>query len=143
MTRTICIGRPSAEQKRVYSAVLSAHLAARQVLADGLVAADAYDVALTALDAEGLGKNFLHSLGHGVGIEVHELPVLGPKSTQPLLAGNVVTVEPGVYLPNFGGVRIEDCGVITTTKTPTPNEPNAALPDFRSFATSPLELLVV
>ena len=107
-----------------------------------MAAASAYDAALASLDSQGLGEKFLHSLGHGVGIEVHELPVLGPKSTHLLQAGNVLTVEPGVYLPNFTVVRIEDCGVIMPS-TPTPDAPDTASPGFRSFASSPLELLVV
>ncbi|MDR3137057.1 MAG: aminopeptidase P family protein [Coriobacteriales bacterium] len=172
MSRTLCIGPPSAQQKRLYDAVLLAHLQARQVLGAGTTGRAAWQQAVAVLDSQGLAEHFLHSLGHGVGIEVHESPTLGPKSTQALVADNVITVEPGVYLAGFGGVRIEDCGIIAhpvasgttaTAITNTAQDTAAAVPNstqagiaqavaqssatdatgFQSFATSPLELLVI
>jgi len=113
MTRTVVIGKASDKQRSVYEAVLAAHTKAKQGIKAGITGKQAHELALGELKAAGLDEAFTHSLGHGVGIEIHELPALSPKNTQPLLAGNVVTVEPGVYLPGFGGVRIEDFGLVT------------------------------
>lgn len=112
MTRTLVIGEATEEQRRVYSAVLDAQAKARTGIRAGITGKQADAIAREAFKAAGLAKAFTHSLGHGVGINVHEKPTLSPHNDRPLLAGNVVTVEPGVYLPGFGGVRIEDFGVV-------------------------------
>jgi Xaa-Pro aminopeptidase len=74
---------------------------------------DADAAARTVIDVQGLGSAFGHGLGHGVGIQIHEAPVLRPESTDVLEPGNVVSVEPGIYLPGEGGVRIEDLVLVT------------------------------
>jgi len=108
MTRTVVIGRASDEQRAVYDAVLAANEAGRAAVCAG-ARGDAVDgVARALLTERGYGEAFGHGLGHGVGLEVHEMPGLRRTSTDVLQAGHVVTVEPGVYLPGFGGVRIED-----------------------------------
>jgi len=92
----------------VYDAVLAANEAGRAAVRAG-ARGDAVDgVARTLLTERGFGEAFGHGLGHGVGLEVHEMPGLRKSSTDILVPGHVVTVEPGVYLPGFGGVRIED-----------------------------------
>jgi Xaa-Pro aminopeptidase len=108
MTRTVVVGRASDEQRRVYDAVLAANEAGRAAVRAG-AHGDAVDgVARALLTERGYGEAFGHGLGHGVGLEVHEMPGLRKRSTDVLVSGHVVTVEPGVYLPGFGGVRIED-----------------------------------
>ncbi|MDR2672984.1 MAG: aminopeptidase P family protein [Coriobacteriales bacterium] len=118
MTRTLVIGQPTSQQKDVYAAVLEAHNQAKAALRSGLAGAKAHDIALQCLAQRGHAEHFSHSLGHGVGIEVHESPSLAPNSKDVLEPGNVVTVEPGVYLAGSGGVRIEDCGVICAYSFP-------------------------
>ncbi|MDR2493130.1 MAG: Xaa-Pro peptidase family protein [Coriobacteriales bacterium] len=112
-TRTLCVGEPSDEQRTLYDAVLEAHEAARALLAPGVTGKQAHECALAVLARHELDEYFTHSLGHGVGLDIHELPSLSPVSDDVLAAGSVVTVEPGAYLPGLGGVRIEDCGVVT------------------------------
>lgn len=112
MTRTVVVGRADDEQRRVYEAVLAANEAGHAAVRAG-VAARAVDAAardlLTGLK---MGEYFGHSLGHGVGLEIHELPRLSTRSDDILRTGAVVTIEPGVYMPGFGGVRIEDLVVV-------------------------------
>jgi len=113
MTRTLSVGRPSAESRRIYDLVLRANRAGIEAVrpeASG-VAVDA--LARDVIAAAGHGSHFGHGLGHGIGLEVHESPSLSPLSQDTLTAGMVVTVEPGVYLPDSGGVRIEDDVVVT------------------------------
>ncbi len=108
MTRTVVLGRASDEQRRVYEAVLAANEAGRAAVRAGARGADVDGVARALLTQLGYGEAFGHGLGHGVGLQVHEMPGLRRSSTDVLEPGHVVTVEPGVYLPGFGGVRIED-----------------------------------
>jgi Xaa-Pro aminopeptidase len=126
MTRTVCLGEASAKQRRVYETVLAAHEAGKQAIAPGVAASSVHEAAAAVIAAAGFGDYFLHSLGHGVGLEVHEEPTLHPKSEAVLQEGNVVTVEPGIYLPGVGGVRIEDFGVVRAG-------------GFESFTASPRE----
>ena len=112
-TRTIAIGEPSAEQRSIYNAVYAANATVRKELRPGVTGAQMHELAEGVLADAGYGGKMGHSLGHGVGIDIHELPVLSFSNDKPLVAGNVVTDEPGVYLPGQAGVRIEDCGVIT------------------------------
>ncbi|AAF10817.1 M24 family metallopeptidase [Deinococcus radiodurans] len=113
MTRTVAVGTPSAEMKRVYDAVLEAEEAAIAAIRPGVRAADLDKLARDLLTRHGLGEAFAHSLGHGVGLEVHEGPGLRGTSQDVLEAGMVITIEPGAYLPGVGGVRIEDLILVT------------------------------
>lgn len=111
-TRTVATGEPGGRAREVYEVVLEAQGAALDALAVG-VAGEAVDTAARQVIAEaGLGSRFGHGLGHGVGLEVHEAPRLSQRSEDVLEAGEVVTVEPGVYLPGELGVRIEDLVVV-------------------------------
>jgi Xaa-Pro aminopeptidase len=113
MTRTVVLGEPADWQREIYELVAAAQAAGRAALAVGadVVAVDkaARDVIVEA----GHGEHFSHGLGHGVGLEIHEAPGIGPLGAGTLAAGMAVTVEPGVYLPGHGGVRIEDTLVVT------------------------------
>jgi Xaa-Pro aminopeptidase len=112
-TRTTSAGEPSEEARAVYELVLSAQLAGLKDVRAGRGGRDVDSVARRLIEAGGYGENFGHGLGHGVGIEVHEAPRLSQRSDDILAPGNVVTVEPGVYLPGRFGVRIEDLVVVT------------------------------
>ena len=111
-TRTFATGDPGTEARDVYELVREAQAAALQALRPGLSCRDADAVARETIKAAGHGEHFGHGLGHGVGIEVHEAPRLAASSEDELRAGNVVTVEPGVYLPGKLGVRIEDLVIV-------------------------------
>ena len=113
MTRTVSLGRASARQREIYDAVLAANLAGIDAIRAGLPGREVDAVARAVIEARGFAENFGHGLGHGVGLEVHELPGVGQRSTEELRVGNVVTIEPGIYLPGFGGVRIEDLVVVS------------------------------
>ena len=113
MTRTVIIGKPSEEQLAVYNTVLDAQMKALEVIKPGLKGKDVDSVARQYISQKGYGNYFGHGLGHGVGLEIHEAPRLSPKGEDVLLPGMVVTVEPGIYIENFGGVRIEDMVVLT------------------------------
>ncbi len=108
LTRTFLIGKPSQKQAKIYETVRKAQQKAFESLREGVKAKDADAVARKVIKQAGYGKYFVHSLGHGVGLEVHEQPTLSSESKDLLKAGNVVTVEPGIYIVGFGGVRIED-----------------------------------
>ncbi|KQR40810.1 Xaa-Pro peptidase family protein [Deinococcus sp. Leaf326] len=113
MTRTVAVGNPSEEMRRIYRAVHEAEAAAVAAVKPGVRAADLDAVARDILTAHGLGEAFAHSLGHGVGLEVHERPGLRAMSEDVLEAGMIVTIEPGAYVPGLGGVRIEDLLLVT------------------------------
>lgn len=109
LTRTFCLGQPANETYHaVYQAVAAAHQHAAAHLRPGLTGHEADRLARDVIEQAGFGERFVHSLGHGVGLAVHEKPGLGPQSQDVIQVGNVVTVEPGIYLPGWGGVRIED-----------------------------------
>jgi Xaa-Pro aminopeptidase len=108
ITRTYVAGKPSARQRRMYDAVLRAHDSALECIQEGAMTNEVDHRARQILSKRGYGEFFVHSLGHGVGLEVHEPPRLSPYSSEKLRIGYVVTVEPGVYVPGYGGVRIED-----------------------------------
>lgn len=114
MTRTVVVGSASEKQKEIYSIVLDAQKVALEVLREGLRCSDGDKAARDVITACGYADNFGHSTGHSVGIEIHETPNLSAKSEDVLKAGNVVSVEPGIYIEGFGGVRIEDLVQITT-----------------------------
>ncbi|HEV2387351.1 MAG TPA: Xaa-Pro peptidase family protein [Candidatus Acidoferrales bacterium] len=115
LTRTLYLGRASARVRRWYRAVLEAQAAARDALRPGVPAEAPDAAARKVLAGYGLDRAFVHSTGHGLGIEVHEEPRLGRGQSQPLDAASVVTIEPGVYLEGVGGIRIEDDVLVTPT----------------------------
>jgi Xaa-Pro aminopeptidase len=108
MTRTLVAGKPSEKQKKLYQTVKTAQETALEAVKPNVKAKDVDAAARKIFADAGYGEYFVHGLGHGVGLEVHEPPTLSPESKDVLVAGNVVTVEPGVYLVGYGGVRIED-----------------------------------
>jgi Xaa-Pro aminopeptidase len=112
-TRTFAVGEPVESAREVYEVVLDAQLAALDAVRAGIGGEPLDAVAREAIEAAGHGDRFGHGLGHGVGLEVHEAPRLSKRSEDVLEAGEVVTIEPGVYLPGELGVRIEDLVVIT------------------------------
>jgi Xaa-Pro aminopeptidase len=111
-TRTFATGDPGAEAREVYEVVLAAQLASLEAVRAGAKSEDVDAVARKVIGDAGHGERFGHGLGHGVGLEIHEVPVLSPRSDEELAAGEVVTVEPGIYLPGKFGVRIEDFVVV-------------------------------
>ncbi len=113
MTRTVCVGEPTEEMREVYGIVRTAQDAARAAAKPGISGADLDEVARAVIRDAGYGDAFGHSLGHGVGLEIHEFPVASPQRKTLMAPGNVVTIEPGIYLPGKFGVRIEDFVVIT------------------------------
>ena len=115
MTRTVALGRVSEEQKRVYDTVLRAQTASLEKMCAGVSCFDADKAARDVIKDAGYGDYFGHGTGHGVGVEIHEFPRVSPLSKDVLRAGNVVTAEPGIYLPGKFGVRIEDMALITET----------------------------
>jgi Xaa-Pro aminopeptidase len=119
LTRTVSIGAPSHEARRVYDAVRDAHAAAIAAVKPGVEASTVDAAARNVLFEHGLGEAFGHGTGHGLGLDVHEEPRVGkPRTDMPsviLAPGMVFTIEPGAYLPGFGGVRIEDDVLVTAT----------------------------
>ncbi len=113
ITRTVIIGPSNSQFVEIYRVVQAAQTAALQAIEPGITGAEVDSVAREVIAEAGYGDYFSHSLGHGVGLEVHELPRLGKTGDEPLAAGNVVTVEPGIYLSDWGGVRLEDMVAIT------------------------------
>jgi Xaa-Pro aminopeptidase/Xaa-Pro dipeptidase len=113
MTRTVVIGEPSKKMVEVYNIVLEAEQLALKEYKPGVPALEVDAVARNYIDKMGYGNNFGHSLGHGVGREIHEAPVIGYRNDKKLQSGMVVSDEPGIYVPGFGGVRIEDLLVVT------------------------------
>ena len=113
MTRTVCLGRPDERFLEVYDVVLRAQETAERAIRPGITGQEADEIAREVIRDAGFGPHFGHGLGHGVGLAIHEGPRLGQTSTEILQPGMTVTVEPGIYLPDWGGVRIEDLVVIT------------------------------
>jgi Xaa-Pro aminopeptidase len=113
VTRTVAYGEPAAEMREVYGVVLEAQAAATGGIRAGMTGPEADRLARQVIEAAGHGPRFGHSLGHGIGLEVHEAPRLGRKSEDRLESGMTVTIEPGVYLEGIGGVRIEDDALVT------------------------------
>jgi Xaa-Pro aminopeptidase len=113
MTRTVVMGTADERQRAMYAATLAAQGAVIEALKPGMSGLEAQGIAETVIAEHGFEGSFTHSLGHGVGIDIHELPLLAPKVEDRLEVGHVLTVEPGIYIEGFGGVRIEDYGTIT------------------------------
>ena len=115
ITRTVAVGEPSPKLRDMYNAVLESQLLAVEKVGPGMTGIEADAIARNYLTSKGYGEAFGHSTGHGIGLEVHEGPALSFRSETVLEPNMVVTIEPGVYLPGIGGVRIEDDIVITET----------------------------
>ena len=130
MTRTVAIKRADEEKKRVYDIVLKAQLAALEKIKSGVLCSDIDKTARDIITEAGYGEYFGHSTGHGVGLEIHEAPVVSSKSNQVLKSGMIITDEPGIYLPQKFGVRIEDMVCVTEN-------------GYRNFVSLPKELIIV
>jgi Xaa-Pro aminopeptidase len=113
MTRTLCVGEPSAAQRELHALVGRAQAAGREAVRAGATAQAVDAAARRVVEAAGRGPQFPHGTGHGVGLEIHEAPYVGRTSTATLCESSVVTVEPGVYLEGIGGVRTEDTVLVT------------------------------
>ncbi len=130
MTRTFVVGEPSTWQVELHALVAEAARAGREAVKPGLALADLDAAARSVIERAGHGEHFGHGLGHGTGLDIHEAPMIGPRSEGRLIAETTITVEPGVYLPGRGGVRIEDSLLVTAD-------------GHRSLTTSPRDLRVV
>lgn len=124
MTRTVSVGAPSPDAQRIFDVVFAAQAAGRDAVAAGVECAEVDRACRDIIEDAGWGEAFVHSTGHGVGLEIHEDPRVATTSTASLRPGFVVTVEPGVYLSGIGGVRIEDTVVVTDSGS----EPLTAFP---------------
>lgn len=129
MTRTVCVGEPTQQQLDMYALVRRTHEECAAAIRPGVDGHEIHELSRKIIADAGYGAYYGHGLGHGVGIDIHELPNLGRASIV-LEEGNVVTVEPGVYLPGVGGVRLEDYGLVTAD-------------GFVPFTQSPHELQVI
>lgn len=129
-TRTVVVGQPNEEQLRIYNAVKRANAEVRNTVRAGVTGIEMHKLAEQILAEEGFEGLMGHGLGHGVGLDIHEEPCLNLRNDEPLPAGVIVTVEPGVYVAGQNGVRIEDCGQVTED-------------GFKSFCTLTHELMVV
>ena len=130
MTRTVCVGQPSDEQRHVYDVVREAHEACAAAAHAGCIGRDIHEVAVRVISDAGYGDCFKHGLGHGVGLEIHERPSFNRSWDRPVPEGSVVTIEPGIYLPGRFGIRLEDFGVVTAD-------------GYRPFTRSTHDLVVV
>jgi Xaa-Pro aminopeptidase len=126
MTRTVFVGKPVGEDRRLYQAVWDAQQAAIDAVRPGRTVGEVDEAARAVLRRAGLARYFTHSTGHGVGLEIHEPPRIAREQQEVLKPGMVITIEPGAYVPDCGGVRIEDMVVVTATScevlTPTTKE---------------------
>jgi Xaa-Pro aminopeptidase len=114
MTRTFCVGgEPTGELARVFDVVRQSQAEGVKVVGPGIGAKDVDGVCRAVIEGAGWGERFEHGTGHGVGLDIHEAPTVSQLGTAILRPGMIVTVEPGVYLPGTGGVRIEDTLVVT------------------------------
>lgn len=115
MTRTVYLGRPKVDERKAYEAVQEAQEAAVAAVAPGVRCGEVDEAARGVLRRAGFAEAFSHSTGHGLGLEIHEPPRIGAGQTARLQAGMVVTIEPGIYLANRFGIRIEDMVAVTET----------------------------
>lgn len=113
ITRTFCLGEPSEQMREIYDAVLQANLAAQAIAKPGVTCHEVDKAARDVIKEAGYGEYFTHRLGHGLGLSGHELPNIAENNHVELEVGMVFTIEPGIYLPEVGGVRIEDNVVVT------------------------------
>jgi Xaa-Pro aminopeptidase len=112
MTRTVAVGSADERMREIHAAVHLANRTAAKGIRVGMTGEEAHNIAAGVLDAAGLAKYFGHGLGHGIGVEIHEDPRLASTARERLDVGMCFTIEPGVYIPDWGGVRIEDAGVL-------------------------------
>lgn len=112
-SRTVCFGKPNAKQKEIYEVDRQAQAAAMEAAKPGITASELDGVARSIIEKAGYGKYFIHRLGHGIGKNVHEAPGIVNGNDLVLKEGMCFSIEPGIYIPGFAGVRIEDCGVVT------------------------------
>ncbi len=112
MTRTVAVGKATEKQREIYNVVLDAQLKSIAAIKRDISCSVVDRMARDVISSAGYGDNFGHGLGHSVGIEIHEAPSFSPKCNELLRVGNVITVEPGIYIEGFGGVRIEDLIVL-------------------------------
>jgi Xaa-Pro aminopeptidase len=122
MTRTFVLGKAADWQREIYQLVSTAQQAGREALQAGVELAAVDSAARRVIIDAGHGEHFGHGLGHGVGLQIHEAPGINATAAGTLFAGSVVTVEPGVYLPDRGGVRIEDTLVVADKTAGKPPE---------------------
>ena len=115
MTRTIAVGEPGEEARKVYQVVLDAQLKALEAASSNMTSKELDNVARSVIEDAGYGSFFSHSLGHGVGLQIHEWPSVSWRAEYPLKAGVIITIEPGIYIPDQLGVRIEDMIQLTET----------------------------
>ncbi|PJK17601.1 Xaa-Pro dipeptidase [Chryseomicrobium excrementi] len=115
VTRTLAVGQPSDKLKEIYQVVLDSQLLALEKIKPGMTGKEVDAISRDYIASKGYGEAFGHSLGHGIGLEVHEGPGLSSRSDVVLEPGMVITIEPGIYLPGIGGVRIEDDALVTET----------------------------
>ncbi len=115
MTRTLVVGEASDEQKRIYDIVYRAQGASLERVRAGALCSEVDQAGRSIIEAAGYGAQFGHGTGHGVGLEIHEQPRVAAASETVLKAGMIITIEPGIYIPGFGGVRIEDIVAVTET----------------------------
>ena len=108
MTRTVFLGKPTARQRKIYETVLSSQNRVLKKLRAGIATREIDGIARAVIENEGFGEFFQHNLGHGVGLSVHEKPTLGPSSDDFFAEGMLCTIEPGIYLPGWGGARLEN-----------------------------------
>lgn len=113
MTRTFVLGKANEKQKKIYDVVLEAQLKSMEAVKPGITGEELDTIARNIIIEHGYGEYFGHGLGHGVGLEVHELPRINSLSKTKMVPGMIITIEPGVYIPDFGGVRIEDLVLVT------------------------------
>ena len=113
LTRTIFIGKPDEKFKKIYNIVLRSQLITIETAKDGMTGDEIDKISRDIISEEGFGEYFGHSLGHGVGLEIHENPGVGPNSKNEITPGMVYTIEPGIYIDGWGGIRIEDMVLMT------------------------------
>ena len=116
MTRTICLGEPDEMFRIVYDTVLNAQMTASVTVTPEMNSGECDGIARDIIEKAGYGERFGHSLGHGIGLAVHEYPRVSPRCDDPLVDGTIFTIEPGIYIPGWGGVRIEDTVVMENGK---------------------------
>jgi Xaa-Pro aminopeptidase len=113
ITRTFIAEKPDAKQREIYGTVLRSHETTFSAMKPGAKCRDVDTVSRKVIEDAGYGANYTHSLGHGIGLEIHEPPAVSQRSAETLQVGNVVSDEPGIYIRGYGGVRIEDTVLIT------------------------------